>query len=450
MTSTAPLRNEQPAAAPAARRFTVPGLRWWVAGMLACITIINYLDRSTLGVVGPTLKKELAVDEQSFAWVIIAFQAVYGLTQPFAGRFIDWLNIRVGYGVALVWWSIAQLVTGLATGWRSLAVFRGLLGVGEAGNFPGAVKTVSHWFPPKERTVATGIINIGSGVGSIIAPPLVVYLILAHGWRSAFFVSGVLGLAWAALWLVLYRAPEKHPWMSAKELAHIRAGEEPAAAVEAPAAGAAPAGREKGVVKLVLPQKNFWALAIARFLSEPAWQLFTYWIPFYLVTERHLNLKEVAYFAWVPFVAADLGCVVGGLLSPFFMNRGWSLMVARKAAVTVPAVLMMTALFIGKAPSVGIAILFFSIGAFSHQAISSTLLTLPADLFPKRTVATANGLSGMAGYAGGMLFTWVIGALAARGVGYGPAFVAIAFFDLIGAIVLWAVLREPARGIEAT
>ncbi|HUL60482.1 MAG TPA: MFS transporter [Anaeromyxobacteraceae bacterium] len=415
-------------------RFTVRGLRWWIAGLLTCITVINYLDRSTLAVVGPTLKKDLDIDEESFSYVVIAFQVVYGVMQPFAGRAIDWLNIRWGFAASLTWWSIAQALTGFTTGWRSLAVFRGVLGAGEAGNFPGAIKTVSQWFPPKERTVATGIINMGSALGSLVAPPVVVFLVLQYGWRTAFAGTGILGLVWVVIWIALYRSPDRHPWLRAEELAHIRAGEAELPAVEAP--------REKGVVRLVLPQKNFWGLAIARFLSEPAWQLFTYWIPFYLVTERHLNLKQVAYFAWVPFLAADLGCLFGGLLSPFFIGRGLSVLTARKVAMTIPSVLMTLSIFTGRAPSVGLAILFFSIGAFAHQAISSTLLTLPADLFPKRTVATANGMSGMAGYAGGILFTWVVGKVA-KSIGYGPLFVAIAFFDVIGAAFVWAMLRPP-------
>jgi ACS family hexuronate transporter-like MFS transporter len=440
MASSVPKTVEVPVAAPQ-RRFTVRGLRWWIAGLLTCITIINYLDRSALAVVGPTLKKELAIDEVSFSYVIIAFQIVYGLMQPLAGRAIDWLNIRIGYAAALTWWSLAQTLTAFATGWRSLALFRGVLGVGEAGNFPGAIKTVSQWFPPGERTIATGIINIGSGVGSMIAPPLIVAVILSFGWRAAFVATGVIGLAWVVLWLVLYRSPEEHPWLSDEERNHIRQGEAALQVAEPP--------KEKGVFKLVLPQRNFWALAIARFLSEPAWQLFTYWIPFYLVTERHLNMKEVAYFAWIPFLAADLGCLFGGFLSPFFIRvLGSRVLTARKWAVTVPSVLMVLAAFTGRAPSVGLAILFFSVGGFAHQAISSTLLTLPADIFPKRTVATANGMSGMAGYAGGILFTWVVGILAKQG-NYGPVFLAVGVFDLVGAIVLWALLREPEGAAAA-
>jgi len=433
MNSPVPLRSEDVASG-AERPFTVKGLRWWIAGLLTVITIVNYIDRTALGVVGPVLKKELSIDEVSFSYVVIAFQIVYGLTQPFAGRIIDWLNIRMGYAAALAWWSVAQALTALASGWRSLAFFRGVLGVGEAGNFPAAAKTVSQWFPPKERTVAMGIINIGSGVGSMIAQPLVVVLILSFSWHAAFLFTGIAGFLVLVLWLAFYRQPEKHPWLSPRERELIASGEEPVKVAEPV--------KEKGVFKLVLPQKNFWALAIARFLSEPAWQLFTYWIPFYLVTERHLNMKEVALFGWVPFLAADLGCLFGGVLSPFFMKLGARVLTARKLAMTVPAVLMTLAALTGKAPSLGLAILFFSIGGFAHQAISSTLLTLPADLFPKRTVATANGASGMAGYAGGILFTWVVGQLAKAG-NYGPVFLCVGIFDVIGAVVLWSLLREP-------
>jgi len=426
------VRIELQEPAPGPRRFTIPGLRWWVAVMLMVLTVIYYFDRSALGVVGPTLRSELGIDEVSFSYVIIAFQLFYGVFQPMAGRLIDWLNIRVGYSISIVAWSLTQLITGLATGWRSLAMVRAVLGVSESAVFPGAIKTVSQWFPPKERTVATGILNMGSGLGNMIAPLAVTFIVIHYSWRAAFLVSGVLGLAWVAAWVLFYRPPEKHPLLSASELAHIRSGAEAAAPAETVT---------KVGWKVVARQREFWALAAARFLSEPAWQLFTYWIPFYLVTERHLDIKQVAYFAWVPFLAADVGSLFGGVLSPIFIRRGWSVLAARKMAVTVPAALMTFSILIGRAPSVELAILFFSVGAFAHQAISATLLTLPADLFPKGAVATANGMSGTAGYAGGILFTFIVGRVA-KSIGYGPLFAGIAFFDLIGAAVLWMVLRE--------
>lgn len=435
MESTAKQTREEPRPA-AGGGFKIRGLRWWVAGMLTLITVVNYLDRTALGAVAPILKKDLAIDEESFSYIVMAFQVVYAFMQPVAGRIIDWLNIRVGFALALGWWSVAQAITGFATGWKSLAIFRGVLGVGEAGNFPGAIKTVSQWFPPKERTIATGIFNMGSAVGSAISGPLVAFLLVHHSWRAVFVVTGLIGLALVVGWVAFYRAPEQHPLLSAEELAHIRQGE-----AEAPTPAAA-GPKEKGVWRAVVLQRNFWGLAFARFLSEPAWQLFSYWIPLYLVTERHLDIKKAALYLVVPFLASDLGSLFGGVLSPFFIGRGHAVLTARKLAMTVPAVLMMLAVFTGTAPSVNLAIFFFSVGTFAHQAISATLLTLPADLFPKRTVATANGLSGTAGYLGGLLFTFIIGKVA-KSIGYGPLFVAIGFFDIIGAVFLWTMVRSP-------
>lgn len=435
MESSVQARSVEPVPAAGKERFTLRGMRWWMAGLLMTITIINYIDRSALGVAAPSMMKDLNIDVAYYGlWVVGAFQVVYGVSQFFAGRVIDWLNIRLGYTVALSVWSLAQVLTGLASGGRSLAFFRGMLGMGEAGNFPGAIKTVSQWFPPKERTIATGILNIGSGIGSFLAPFLTVWLILTYHWRAAFVVTGVIGFLWVAVWLIVYRSPDKHPWVSKAELDHIRSGEALLQVADEPA--------EKGTYKLVLPQRNFWALAFARFLSEPAWQFFTYFIPIYLTSVRGFSMKQVAWSAAVPFVAADLGCLFGGFLSPYFIKKGVPVIRARKLAVTIPAVMMIAAVFIGVVKSAELAVVFFSIGAFAHQAISSTLLTLPADLFPKRTVATANGMSGTMGYVGGFLFTASVG-FAAKSIGYTPLFVALGLFDLIGAIILWSFLREP-------
>lgn len=417
------------------KRFYVKGLRWWIAGLLMGVTVVNYLDRTCLSVAAPTLKHELHINEVDFSHIVMAFQFTYLVMQTLSGRLIDWLNLRRGLAASIIWWSTAQMLTALAVGWRSFALLRALLGMGEAGNFPATGKTVSQWFRPRERTMATGIVNVGSGIGAIIAPPLVAFLILRFGWQSAFAVTGGVGLAWVVVWLLFYRAPEQHPWMSPKELAYIKDGQSELAVQ---------ASEGKEVWKAVLSQRNFWGLALARFMSEPAWQFFTYWIPLYLATERHMKLKEIGYFAWVPFLAADLGSLFGGALSPFFSKLGFSVMTARKTSATFCAFLMIFAIFIGQAPTPGWAIFFFCIGAFAHQAISATLLTLPSDLFPTRRVATANGMSGTAGGIGGLLFTMVVGIVALK-IGYAPLFVAIAFFDLIGAAFLWTLVREPQQ-----
>jgi MFS transporter, ACS family, hexuronate transporter len=356
---------------------------------------------------------------------------------PLMGRIIDWLGLRLGFTLSIITWSLAQMATGLATGWRSFAIFRSLLGVTEAGNFPGGIKAVSQWFRPKERTIATGIFNVGAGLGALIAPPLVAFLILRYSWQFAFFATGAFGFFWAILWMLLYRSPDKHPWLSQSERAHISEGQRELAVAEAPS--------KQGVWKIVLPQRNFWAIGIARFFSEPAWQFFSYWIPLYLTTERQLNLKQIGYFAWLPFLAADLGSLFGGILSPFFINRmRMSVMTARKCSATVSALLMVFAVFIGKAPSAEWAIFFFCIATFAHQSMSATLMTLPADVFPEKTVATANGLSGTTAVLGGMLFTQIVGVVS-QSIGYGPLFIAIAFLDIIGVAFLWSLLREPKQ-----
>jgi ACS family hexuronate transporter-like MFS transporter len=413
----------------------VKGVRYYIAGLLMLVTMVNYIDRTCLSVTGPTLKEKLSINEQQFSYIIMCFQFSYLIMQPLFGRIMDWLNIKKGFSLAIVWWSVANMLHAFARGPFALGIFRSLLGVGEAGNFPGIAKTAAEWFPPRERTMATGIANIGSGTGALVATPFVAWIIFKWGWQEAFVITGAIGLVWLVFWLLLYHTPEKHPLITVEELAYIRHGQQELN-VEDTAA-------DKSVWKLVLKQRNFWGIACARFLSEPAWQFFSYWIPLYLVTERGMNLKQIAYFAWVPFLAADLGSFVGGLLSPMFQKFGLSVITARKAAMTTAACMMPFALFIAKAPSGGWAILWFSCAAFGHNCISATLLTLPADLFPKRTVATANGLSGSVAHFGGMLFTFTVGMLVMN-LGYTPIFAIIAVLDLVGAALLWSLVRTPS------
>ena len=416
----------------------MPGLRWWIVGLLTLATIVNYLDRSCLAVAAPTLKDKLQIDEVYFSYIVTGFQLSYMIFQPIAGRFLDWVGLRFGMAAAVVWWSIANMLHAFAGGWFSLAAFRTLLGVGEAGNFPGAIKAVGEWFPPKERTIATGIFNVGAGVGAMIAPPAVAWIILTYDWQTAFVLTGVVGLPFALFWLLLYRPIEKHKWLRESERRHILKGQAEMAVEEQP---------EKGVWRVVLPQRNFWAVALGRFFAEPAWQFFLYWIPLYLATEHKLDLKGIAIFAWVPFVAADAGCIVGGFFSPMFAKLGLPVLRARQCAATLSGLIMFCAIFVVWSPGPGWAIFFIAVGAFAHQTMSATLLTLPADLFPKRTVGTAYGLAGTCGYASGLIFTLIIGHVA-KYVGYTPLFIAIAFMDLTAAGILWGLLRNPKPAAE--
>ena len=410
------------------------GLRWWIAGLLGLATVINYLDRSSLATAAIGFRKDFSISDKEYSWIVTGFQVSYMVMQPLAGRFLDWVGTRLGLLVSVTWWSIASMLHGLATGWPSMAFYRVLLGMGEAGSFPGAAKTVREWFPPRQRTVATGIYNSGASVGALLAPPAVAAIMIWWNWRLAFVLTGAVGFLWVILWAVFYRPLAKHPWLTRKERDFIQAGDKDLAVAEPP--------KERGTWRIVLAQRNFWGIALARFLSEPAWQFFIYFIPLYLYDERHWAIKDVALFAWMTFIGADLGCLFGGFLPPLFQRLGLGLLTARKASATVSGLIMIFAIFVARAPSDAWAIFFISVASFAHQSMSSTLLTLPADLFPRRTVATAFGLAGSVGYAGGMLFVLIVGALAAT-VGYGPLFTAIAFLDLIGAALVWLLVRAP-------
>ena len=414
----------------------IRGLRWYIAIMLMFVTAINYLDRTSLGVVYPALKEQLHIDEQHFSYIILSFQFAYLVMLPLSGRFLDWVGIKLGFSIAVTFWSIAKVLHALARGTLSFSVVRVLLGVGEAANFPGIAKVASEWFPAKERTMATGIANMGAGVGALIAPPLMIWLVFKVGWQEAFVITGFIGFFWIVPWMLLYKPPEQNPLITPEELQYITEGQKELQAEEKDT------GPRKNVWKLVLGQRNFWGIALARFLSEPSWAFFSYWIPIYFVAERGVNLKQFALFGWLPFLAADAGSFVGGTLSPFYQKLGFKVLTARKLSMTTTACMMPFAVLIIKAPTAGWAVLWFCVAAFGHQGISATLLTLPADLFPRRTVGTANGLSGSVALAGAMLFTFAVGWLVTH-VGYAPIFVTIAFLDLIGATLLWTLVREP-------
>ncbi len=411
----------------------IRGLRWYIALMLMLVTTINYLDRTSLSIAGPVLKDKLQIDAQHFAYIIMCFQFSYGLMQPIMGRIMDWLGIKRGFSLAAIWWSIANMLHAFARTPFSFGAFRALLGVGEAGNFPGVAKTISEWFPAKERTIAFGIANVGSGTGSLIATPFVAWIIYKYGWQEAFVITGAVGFIWVVLWLLFYKSPSKHKCITQEELDYIAQGQKELQAEEQ---------TNKNVWKLVLGQRNFWGIAFSRILSEPAWQFFSYWIPMYFATQRGMDLKQIGLFLWVPFLAADIGSFVGGFISPFYHKIGFSILTSRKLAMTTAAVMMPVSILIIQAPSAYWAIFWFCIATFGHQCISAVLLVLPVDLFPKSTVATANGLSGTCGHFSGMCFTFCVGWLVMH-IGYSPVFVTIALLDLIGAAVLWTVVREP-------
>jgi ACS family hexuronate transporter-like MFS transporter len=408
---------------------TIRRLRWWIIGLVCIGTILNYLARNSLGVLAPQLTGELGFTTQQYSYVVGAFQLAYTVMQPVCGAIIDSLGLKAGFALFAVAWSLSNMAHGLAGGWMSLAVFRGLLGISEAGAIPAGIKTVSEWFAPKDRSVAVGYFNAGTSLGAMIAPPVVIGLSLAYGWRAAFVVTGAVGLVWALAWYLFYDSPTRHPALSPDERAA-------AAAVIAAEPKAAPTS-----IMALLRQRVFWAIAIPRFLAEPAWQTFSFWIPLYLAKERGMDLKEIALFAWLPFLAADAGGILGGYLSPFLMKRvKLGLLTSRVGGISLAAVLMIAPGCVGFVVSPYTAIALFCIGGFAHQVISVLINTLTTDVFPRDAVARANGLVGMMGWIGGLSFSLMIGALA-DSVGFAPLFSLLGVFDLLGAVVLILLLR---------
>jgi ACS family hexuronate transporter-like MFS transporter len=411
-------------------------MRWWMVGLVTLGLIVNYLARNTLSVAAPTMMSELHISTQEYSYIVVAWQVCYAVMQPVAGFVLDAIGTKIGFAIFALAWSLACASAALATGWQSMAFFRGLLGLTEAAGIPAGVKATTEWFPARERSVAIGWFNIGSSIGALCAPPLVVWCILHAGWQWAFVVVGAIGTVWTLVWSLFYKHPRDQKLLLDAERDYILSGQEAKHSDDAKKAG----WRE------IVKSRNFWSIAIPRFLSEPAWQTFNAWIPLYMATERHMNLKEIAAFAWLPFLAADIGCVLGGYLSPIIHKRfNVSLFQSRKWVVVIGSLSMIAPGCVGLVESPYTAILLLCIGGFAHQTLSGALYSITSDVFGKNEVATATGLAGMSGYLGATLFTLLFGVLVTH-VGYSPMFVVLAVFDVLAAIVVWTLVREGTSG----
>jgi ACS family hexuronate transporter-like MFS transporter len=394
-------------------------------------SIINYLTRSTLAVAAPTLLKELNIGAREYSWIVGAFQGAI-MAQPVCGYVLDVLGLKFGFALFAVSWSIVNMAHSLANGWPAFAVLRGLLGFSEGSANPAGMKATAEWFPAKERGLAGGVYNIGASVGSMVAPPLVAWAILAYNWRAAFLITGSLGLIWAVLWLLLYQSPDKHPALSAQEKGYISSGQEKHLESD----GSRPS------LSKILSQRNFWGIALPRFLADPTWGTLSFWLPLYLSSVRHMDLKQIALFAWMPFLAADFGCLFGGLVAMRLQKQfGVSIINSRRGAFTLGAVLMLGVGFVGFVESPYAAIALLSLGGFAHQTLSVTVITMSSDLFRRNEVATAAGMAGTFGNAGLLIFSLLIGGLVAK-VGYTPFFICLGLLDLVGAALLWTLVRE--------
>ncbi len=421
-------------------------LRWYICGLLFFAATINYIDRQVIGILKPTLVAEFGwQDERIYAAIVFSFQLAYAIGLLLAGRVMDRLGTRLGFTLAVVLWSIAAmahaisdwfpwlslptlnldantglsvvLLTGAAAGF---ALMRFLLGLGEAGNFPASIKTVAEWFPKKERALATGIFNSGTNVGALVTPLAVPWITLQWGWKWAFILTGLTGFIWVIMWSKMYRVPEEHQRLSATELAHIRSDPaEPVVSI--------PWGH-------LFPHRQTWAFAIGKFMTDPIWWLYLFWIPDFLNRNHGLDLKSIGLPLVVIYLVADVGSIGGGWLSSFLINRGWTINRSRKIAMLVCALCVVPIIAAAKASNLWVAVALVAVAAAAHQGWSANLFTLVSDTFPRRAVGSVVGIGGMAGAVGGMLIALVVGEILQRTGSYA------AIFIIAGSAYLMALL----------
>jgi ACS family hexuronate transporter-like MFS transporter len=414
-------------------------LRWWIGGLLFASTVINYLDRQTLSVLAPYLKRDYQWSNEDYAWIVIAFRLAYSVGQTVSGGLIDRVGTRRGLTISVIWYSVAAMLTAFATGLRSFAVFRFLLGAGESANWPAATKAVSEWFPKRERGWAVALFDSGSSIGGAIAPALVVWLYFQFGgWRPAFVIIGTLGFLWLIAWRWLYHPPESHPRISPAEREMILRDKLEAEQGEVATQPAAERLRAAWSELLKLPQT--WGVIIARSFTDPVWFFITDWFAIYLVT-KGFKVEETLLAFWIPFVAADLGNFFGGGMSSWLIRRGWPVARARCSVVIFGAI-GMTMLI----PTILTANLFaiaglFAISTFAYAAFSTMAIVLPSDLYPSQSVASVSGMSGTGAGLGTILSTYLIGYVADR-YSFEPILIAASVIPLVGAVLVLLLIRN--------
>ncbi|HEX7828246.1 MAG TPA: MFS transporter [Thermoanaerobaculia bacterium] len=379
------------AAAPPKRGHT----RWIVCALLLFATTINYIDRQVLGILAPTLQKEIGWNEVQYGYIVTAFQAAYAIGLLVVGRVLDVIGTKLGFAFAIVFWSIAAMLHAIVRTPLGFGIARFGLGLGEAGNFPAAIKTVAEWFPKKERALATGIFNGGSNLGAIIAPAVVPIIALTWSWQVAFILTGAIGFLWLGAWLWLYNAPEKHTGVSKEELAYIRSdAEEPATRVP---------------WLSLIRMRQTWAFALGKFLTDPVWWFYLYWLAKFLNEKHGLTLSKVGLPLIVIYVIADIGSIGGGWLSSHFIKRGWTVNKARKVAMLICALGVVPVIFAPLVSGLWTAVGLISLAAAAHQGWSANIFTTVSDMFPKRAVGSVVGIGGMAGGIGGMAIATATG-----------------------------------------
>ena len=412
----------------------IRNLRWYIGGLLFLSTVINYIDRQTLSVLAPYLKTEYQWTNTDFAWVLISFRVAYSLGQTLAGRMVDRLGTRRGLSLSVLWYSVAAMATAGANGLRSFAAFRFALGLGEAGNWPGATKAVSEWFPRRESGWAVALFDSGSSIGGALAPWIVLTIYHAFGsWRPAFVITGTLGFLWLILFRWFYRKPEDHPRLSREEHAYILS--------DRPATAAAAASEERRLpyrTLLRLPQT--WGYVISKTCTDPVWFFITDWFAIYLVA-KGFKLEESLMGFWVPFIAADLGNFFGGGFSSYLIKRGWTVGAARKFIAVFGGLGMTLLIPTVWTTSFATLITCFAISTFAYAAFSTIILNLPADLYPSGSVASVSGLGGTGAGIGTIAAIYLTGWVSDR-YSFEPILIGASIIPLLGMLAVLVLVRN--------
>lgn len=423
-------------------------LRWWIIGLIAVATVINYVDRTSLAVMWPSISADTGLTKGDYANIVSAFMICYALGQAVSGRIFDRVGTRFGFVLSVTVWSLACAGHALARSLTTLSLARGILGFSEAGNWPGATKAVAEWFPRHERALAQGIFNAGASLGAVVSAPLIALLFAHFGWRATFIVVGALGLIWLVPWWILARStPDQHPWVSPEERAHIlgeRVGTDaaPATAVAStPAAAIAPAAS----LGSLLSHRESWAVIISRFFLDPIWWLFVNWLPIYLADRFGFDVKTIGLFAWVPYVGAVIGSLSGGWLSGHLIGRGWSVDLARKRVILLGGALTLPGFLAAAfASSPVVAVLAIAVVLCGFQVMINNIQTLPSDLFAGSSVGTIAGVGGMSAVLGVLVFsTWLVPALSK--ISYVPVFLMGTALVPLGIAAVFVLCRQIRR-----
>ncbi|NHA02245.1 MFS transporter [Mucilaginibacter sp. HC2] len=378
----------------------VGNYRWVVVTLLFFATTINYLDRQVIGLLKPVLEIQFHWTETDYGYIVMAFSAAYAIGLLLFGGFIDKIGTKLGYTISLIVWSVAAMLHAIVKSTFGFGVVRAALGIGESGNFPAAIKVVAEWFPKKERALATGIFNSGANIGAVVAPVMVPWILGIYGWQMAFIITGAIGFIWLVFWWIFYEIPSKHKKVSPEEFAYIHSDTESAVVKE-----------EESKIKWVqlFGIRQTWTFVIGKFLTDPIWWFFLFWLPSYFSSTFNLDLKKPSLPLILVYTATSIGSIGGGYLSSYFIKKGWPVFKARKTAMFIFALCVLPIISAMYATNIWQAVALISLAAAAHQAWSANIFTTASDMFPKRALSSVVGIGGMAGSVGGILFPFLVG-----------------------------------------